>query len=69
MNENSASAETSPASLLAGLPRWARIALPAIFLAECAVLAAGLARDQDGAKGTVRIDLPSSRPAPGFSSL
>ena len=64
-----ADAETSVGSLFASLPRWARIATVAIFVAECLMLAAGLTRGGSVEKGTIRIDLSSARPAPGFSTL
>lgn len=69
MSEETAEAELSIARQFAGLPRWVRIALPAIFLAECALLAAGLVRGPAVETDVVRVELPSPRPAPGFSTL
>jgi ABC-type Fe3+-siderophore transport system permease subunit len=72
MNEEiaeAAEAEASMVSLFTSLPRWARTAIAVIFFAECAVLAAGLARNPAGDPGIIRIDLSAARPAPGFSTL
>jgi hypothetical protein len=62
-------ADTSLSGLFAALPHWVRTATGAIFVAECALLAAGLLHDTDGNPGFVRIELSSAQPAPGFSSL
>lgn len=67
MDQTPQQAETTLTGLFAGLPRWARVAVPAILLAECAALGAGLLRER--APESVRIELSSARPAPGFTAL
>jgi len=68
MSDHAETANATVAEVFASLPRWARLTMAAVFLAECAALVAGITRERE-MTAVITFELPRAHGGPGFSTL